>query len=244
VIRLLISLLLVFQATVVGPVKIAGPVGLGGGGPLAYNTYTYVVENGSSVASITSPSITLPNQARVIVFCRDGSGSSHSITATSTPANTFTALSSGFASGVGNAQFSYALTVGAVATTFTCTPPSSQQYQGMVVVVWTGGPGIADGPSQTATTGFNPATATFSTATAVEIVWECVSGASNAGWTVGAIGGTTAILGGISNTPLVGGTSADAACEYRITSSLISSGTANLSHGAGTDGVGIVAAFQ
>jgi hypothetical protein len=235
-------LLLIFpcaaHAQILGGNSTAG----GGGGAISFNQYTFVSEtSGTLIASITSPSITIPSNAHVIVFCRSGEHSGTTIVASSSPSNTFTALTSDSTTSL-TEQMSYALTVGTGATTFTCTPPASQGFQAMVVMVWTGGIGTFDTQGNGNMIVGNLSITGITTSSSV-IALACGSQASSSGiWSAGTMGGNAATLGGVSSGAL--GNAADSGCEYYITSPALSSATVTMTSTSTASGVGTMASFK
>jgi hypothetical protein len=93
---------------------------------------TYVSPGGSTLASVTSPAITVAAGDIVVVFCRSN-GTPTADVASSTPSNSFTPLTIQQAGSSPSSQMSYS-SVAAASTTFTCTPSVSEPYIGMVVM--------------------------------------------------------------------------------------------------------------
>lgn len=100
--------------------------------------FTYVAQtSSSSIASITSPSITVAANDLLVVFCGTGSfnASITSIPTTSSQSNVWNALTmQGTNSSTGTEQESWAIASGSAATTFTCTPTVNAPYQSMAVL--------------------------------------------------------------------------------------------------------------
>jgi hypothetical protein len=221
---LLLLLLSLFQYSIPGSTGARGSAA----GP-AFVTSTYVAETCStSCASITSPAVSLSSGQFAYVFCRSGGGTS--ITVTSSPANTFTQLAVQGSNPV--IQGSYAMNTGSGSTTFTCAPSSSEQYQSMVVLVYSG---VATTSALDTQTGLTQAggsatftSGAFTTATAVDVIIFC--GAANGDyttWTAGAIGTPTATMRQSSAANF--STTADSACEDLVTSTTQSAITAAMS---------------
>lgn len=204
-------------------------VGQGSGSsPSTYTfvTYTYVAESsGSPTASITSPALTLTAADFIFVFCRTAASSTVATTFSSSPSNTWVALSQQFESASsGTGQAGYALSAGAGSTTFTCTPASSQSYQSMVVLQYhhSGVPAVFNsgtdlGGVQTA--GTTITSPTVSTSAAALVIYCATS--NNTGQTYsGTIGANTGTIRGVSGAS--NGTG-DSGCEDTIFSTSESS---------------------
>lgn len=105
---------------------------------------TYVAMTSSStVASITSPSITVTAGDWVSVFCMARGTTLTSIAASDSVSDSFTALSFEANSTTSLSQMSWTVAAGG-STTFTCTPNTSSGYQSMVVIELTGSLGTVN----------------------------------------------------------------------------------------------------
>ena len=235
---------------------IGGKSGVGGKGgfggnyiiPPSFSQSTFVAETSATpVASITSPALILTAGQFAYVFCSDGDTGTNAITVTSSPANTFTQLTKQNQTATGLEQASYAFSVGAGSTTFTCTPATSQGYQSMIVEIWTPG-SITTLDTQTGSAASVVASWTspsFSTATSNGLIILCVRyGTKIQTFSPGPIGGVTATLRAVSAS---GGTgsAADAACEDLITTSPQTTITGNITmSGSTVYSLGTVGAFK
>jgi hypothetical protein len=189
------------------------PSGGAGASTYTFSQYTFVAEQSSSLASITSPSITTTAGDVAIVWCRSQASTVTSITATDSKSDAFTALTFRTASSPGAAQGSYSLNLAGGSTTFTCTPNVSVAFQAMVVLVYNHSGAAATFDTQTGNTHSSTSTATsptFSTSTA-GLVIMCGSVNGFRTFTAGNIGGSASTLRGVSAASLV--TTSDAGCE-------------------------------
>ena len=233
-----------------GKAGTGGKGGFGGGQALSFITSTYVAETGAGpFSSITSPSLTLSAGQMAIVFCRNATASANAFTFSSTPSNTWVALSAqAMNNSEGNGQFGYAFNVGAGSTTFTCTPATSAGYMSMIVLVYSTSP-IFSTLNTTAGTGGQAGGATFtsptfSTTQAGVIVMCTTASVASSSWTAGTIAGSSATIRQVSNTGGTGAT-ADAACQDIISNAAKTSvtGTITLSS-SGRDYALTVGAFN
>jgi hypothetical protein len=184
-----------------------------GSGPI-FNQYTFVADIGSTpAASITSPAITVTASDLLTVECNTGSIVTDSLgNSYSTPA---------VGSGVG-VQISWVISASSGSDAFTCTPPSAEAFQSMVVLDFSATGVTLNTSASTANTGngqsFGPFVVSFgptftTTQRTLDILCETVSSNSDAfsPWMVGPGFG---ILAGVSASALGG--SAESACEYEI----------------------------
>ena len=214
----------------------------------AFVSSTFVAEgSGTLVASITSPALTLSGVSgeMVMVVCRNNTGGTNTSTVTSTPSNTWTTLtvrnnSLGFGP---NFQASYAINPGSGSTTFTCTPQTSNGYQSMIVLHYTGiatsSPVDAEaGGPATFANGATYTSPTFNTAGA-DLIVMCGSVNTKYGtFTAGNIG---AILSTIRQAT---GSSQDMACEDIIDTTSRTGITAAMTYSGAQYWAGGVVAFK
>ena len=220
-----------------GKAGTGGEGGFGGGQALSFITSTYVAETGAGpFASITSPSLTLSAGQMVDVYCRNGTSTANAFTFSSTPSNTWVALSAqAMNNSEGNGQFGYAFNVGAGSTTFTCTPATSAGYMSMIVLVYSTSPIFSTLNTTVGTSAFSAPGETFtspafSTTQAGVIVLCSSAGTAADGWTAGTIAGSSATIRQVAASGGIGSNS-DAACEDIIsaTSQTSVTGTITLS---------------
>src|SRR5882672_5601072 len=193
--------------------------------------YAFVANTscGSVCSSITSNALTLVANDFVFVFCRNNHNSvTDPMTMTSTPANTFTALTDNNLANNILTSSAYALNVAAGSTTFTCTPQTASTSMDMIVLQYH--PAFlttvdAQGLATLAVAGTNLTTnSTFST-TAKGLDIFCGSWASlGLTFTAGNIGGVGATLRGFSAAT----NNADSACEDRAVSTSQATVNANM----------------
>jgi hypothetical protein len=181
----------------------------------AITQYTFVAEkNSTSIASITSPSLTLPSGAFVGVFCR-GPAALTSIVVTSSPSTTWTAEALQSFSGQQAAQLSIG-SPAAGATTFTCTPNTSAGYQSMIVFVVTGTLGTVNTTVGSAVTSATSVTSPAFTTTGRTLTIMCAGTVSlSSTYTPGLIGGIVGSIGAAS-LGSIGGTGADGVCASSL----------------------------
>ena len=203
----------------------------------AFVTSTYVAETGvGPFASITSPSLTLSAGQMAIVFCRNATTSANAFTFSSTPSNTWVALTNQpGGTNNPNATMGYAFNVGAGSTTFTCTPATSAGYMSMIVLVYSASPIFSTLNTTVGTSAFSAPGETFtspafSTTQAGVIVLCSSAGTAADGWTAGTIAGSSATIRQVAASGGIGSNS-DAACEDIIsaTSQTSVTGTITLS---------------
>lgn len=211
---------------------------------LAFVTYTFVANTncGSTCTSITTPALTLSANDFVYIFCRNG-GTSNSMTMTSTPANTFTHLTSRFQSGIGTERPAYAFGVASGSTTFTCTPVASNNSMDMVVLQYH--PGFltvneVDTPGANLANVTDQASNIFSTTAAGLIIWCVTDNAVGIVFTGGTVGSGTGTLRGFS----AASNSSDTACEDTTPGASQTSIQAHITAGVAHGFNGTVAAFK
>ena len=139
---------------------------------------TYVAENSTSVASITSPSVNVSAADTYYIACRSGQQSAGNNVASSSLSSTATLVGTiaGPSSSATVSLYQLAFSSGG-ATTFTCTPPSSIAYQSMTVMQVSGSStvdtsSVVSNSTSLATSLTSPA---FSTANPQEIGLYCAS---------------------------------------------------------------------
>jgi hypothetical protein len=207
----------------------------------AFVTSTYVAETGvGPFASITSPSLTLSAGQMVDVYCRNGTSTANAFTFSSTPSNTWVALTNQpGGTNNPNATMGYAFNVGAGSTTFTCTPASSAGFMSMIVLVYSTNPIFSTLNTSTGavdTSGANTITSSsFSTTQAGVIVMCTTASIATGTWGAGTIAGSSATVRQVANTGGIGAT-ADAVCEDIISNSSQSSVTASTNLATGGPG--------
>ena len=194
-------------------------VPLAGLAQATFRQYTYVADNGPvNVLSITSPAIPLVAGDFVYVFCRSNTGP-RSIAVTSSPSNTFRSLTLQNNGSSIAEQASYATSVVAGPTTFTCTPSIGVNYQSMIVLDYGVSPDSsaldaqAGGTNAGESTYTSPSFSTLSSSAELIIMCGTVGSASYA-FTAGSIGSLRTTLRGVSASSLKH--TADAACEDAI----------------------------
>jgi len=207
--------------------------------------YTFVAESGSTLSSITSPALTLVANDFVFVFCRNSNNSvTNPMTMTSTPANTFTALTDHNLANNILTSSAYAFNVASGSTTFTCTPNVAAVFLSMIVLQYH--PAYlttvdAQGLATRAVADTNISTnATFST-TAKGLIIFCGSFANGAlAFTAGSIGGSTATMRGFAAAT----NSSDAGCEESVATTSQTNINANMTVNSAFKAAGGVAAFK
>lgn len=203
---------------------------------LTYSKTTWVPEDGSSVASITSQAITLGSGDFVVMMCR-GNTTTATITASSTPSNSVTALSPQTDGAGGNSiRTFYFPTVSSGSTTFTCSFSPNVSFTGMVVLDYTntGSTPVLDTSASSSGNSTSIAGASFSTSAAALIVFCASVGGNNSTFSANSIGANTGVLQGANsmngNSQGIGNPE-DSACEDTKFSSAQSSITANMGYG-------------
>ena len=211
--RLLLFLLFASPARAQFAVPAYRPNSSAGGGASTYtfSQTTFVAENSSTVASITSPAITVTAGDVAIVWCRSQLSTVTSITASDSTSSFYTALTFRSASSPGAAQGSYSLSLGGGSTTFKCTPNVSVAFQAMIVLVYHHSGSAATFDTQTGNTPVSVTTATSPsfTTSAASLIVMCgtINGATT--FTAGSIGANTATVRGIAGAS----GSTDGVCE-------------------------------
>ena len=177
--------------------------------------YTFVAEKSSTtLASITSPSLTLPSGALVGVYCR-GPAALTSITVTSNPSTTWTQETLQSFSGQQAAQLSIG-SPAAGATTFTCSPNTSSGFQSMIVFVATGTLGTINTTVGSAVTSAASVTSPAFTTSGRTLTIMCAGTVSlSSTYTPGVMGGIVGAIGAAS-LGSIGGIGADGVCESAI----------------------------
>ncbi len=212
------------------------------GNPL-FVTNTFVAFIAASGGAYTSPALTLTAGDFVLVFCMNTNTAGIFFTITSTPANTFTNVTSLFQSQNGSMTQAYAFGAGAGSTTFTCTPASNVTGRSMIVLQYHPGFLTVLDTSQTGAS-LSPATTLTSTAftTAAKglIIFCARAGVGAQTFTAGAIGGATATLRGFD----LGSNAGSGMCEDTTPATSQSTITAAVSYSTGANATGIVAAFK
>lgn len=213
----------------------------------SFVAYTFVANTncGGTCASITSSAITLTAGDFVLVFCRNGNTGGNAEVVTSSPANTWTQLSSHSTASVATEQASYSFGVGAGSTTFTCTPTLAASSNSMIVLQYHPGFLTALDVQQFGdNAGANTTTltsATFTTTAKGLIIWCTTTGALGITYTAGSIGSGSGTLRGFSAAS--NGVGSDA-CEDNLTSGSQASITAAMSISSSQKFAGTVGAFK
>lgn len=188
---------------------------------------TFVADGGTSVASITSPSVTVTAGRRYVIGCRFATGSSSVGVATDSLANTWTPLTAQLNTGSTTAeQMSWMTAASSGSDTFTCTPTSSSAGQAMVVMEVSNSNGTAAGNAGAN----NNWTLSSFTSTARGLFIQCIAinDRSPTGVAAGNILGTPAALI-ISSSGSIGlGVGGDLVCQ---TSTRPQSGTGGVAPG-------------
>ena len=216
--------------------------------PYTFSQYAYYVLSASSLASITSNSVTVSAGDFAFQACR-GASSPTSVAGSSAPASTVNALPIQYFSSGANASYLNTFwypSLSAGATTFTCTPSASELYQSMTVIIYhhSGTPAILSASTTHGScTAVTSCTSTAFSTASTALVIDCASEDGTSTWTAGLIGGSGSNLRGVDNTPVTS-SSAALGCEDIFFSSAQSSITAAIGTAVSGDFGYTVAAFN
>lgn len=193
----------------------------------SYKDGDSVFSGSTSVASETSKSFTVATGDLLVVACRGANNSTASVTVTSSPSNTWTALGMNTTgSGFTNGYYTFATASGA--TTVTCTPNVSNQFLGLTVSQYS--PGFltsADFTGYSNITGSNVGTytsGTFST-TAKGLIVACPDAL------FGAAAFRPSLIGPYAAVNIIGQASGAAPCEATLTEAAQTGITASMAAG-------------
>ncbi len=197
------------------------------GSTLPYvSAYTFVAENGSSLASITSPSITFAVGDVVGVACRYITNSATGSVASSSPAETWNATTTSGIAGNEALQSSWSLIANAGSHTVTCTPSASSTSQAMVVTVMKGLTGTLHTSSQGNSSTNNTTFGNYAQGTALNsnaqftttgrtLVLSCQTYDANTGtWYPWWLANGPATMAGVSQSAI--SVNSDTGCMYKV----------------------------
>jgi len=186
--------------------------GSSGASTYTFVDYTYVAVNASSLASITSPALTLSAGDFAVVAWRGVITSSP--TFSNSCGDTFTELTGTVWVGVAYFQMAYVLSTCSGSITFTVTPTSSTTFQSMTVLHYSHTGAAASFDSQvtdTAGPGANSITSTSFNTSAAGLTIFCSTLDGSVPFSVGNIGGSAGTERGRS----AASGNADMMCEDR-----------------------------